>query len=70
MSGPDNAHTGAPVVLHTHADANGNSGDDPHDEYDPKHNASNCSASTKDKKCSDDFLIQHFKPLALQKNII
>lgn len=44
MCGPYNTHSGSTVVLHAHADAYGNSSNDPHDEYDSKHDASDCCA--------------------------
>lgn len=37
----DDPHAGPPVVLHAHADADGDSCNDPHDEHDSKHDASN-----------------------------
>lgn len=40
----DDSHAGSPVVFHAHADAYGNSCNDPHDEHDSKHDASNRSA--------------------------
>lgn len=40
----DDSHAGPPVVFHAHADADGDSCNDPHDEHDSKHDASDCSA--------------------------
>lgn len=40
----DDTHTGPPVILHAHADAYGDSCNDPHDEHDSKHDTGNCSA--------------------------
>lgn len=40
----DGSHSGPPVVFHAHADAYGDSCNDPHDEHDSKHDASNCRA--------------------------
>lgn len=44
VGGPDDAHPGPTVVFHAHADTYGNSSNDPHDEYNSKHYASNCCA--------------------------
>lgn len=44
VRGPDDSDPCAPIVLHTHADADSNASDDPHDEHDSKHDAGNCSA--------------------------
>lgn len=44
VGGPDDPDSGPSVVLHAHADADGNTSNDPHDEHDPKHNAGNSSA--------------------------
>lgn len=41
VGGPDDAHPGPTVVFHAHADTYSNSSNDPHDEYDAKHYASN-----------------------------
>lgn len=40
----DDSHAGPPVVFHAHADADGDSCNDPHDEHDSKHDASDRSA--------------------------
>lgn len=44
VGGPDDSHPGPAVVFHAHADAYGDSSNDPHDKYDSKHDASNCRA--------------------------
>lgn len=41
MGGPDDTHPGSAVVFHAHADTYGNSSNDPHDEYNSKHDAGN-----------------------------
>lgn len=46
----DDPHAGPPVVLHAHADADGDSCNDPHDEHDSKHDASNRRAPEKENK--------------------
>lgn len=41
VGSPDDPHPGPSAVLHTHADAYGNSSNDPHDKYDSEHDAGN-----------------------------
>lgn len=50
----DDTHPGPPVILHAHADAYGNPCNDPHDEHNSKHDASNCSAPGKGDKSTSD----------------
>lgn len=50
VGGPDDAHPGPTVVFHAHADTYSNSSNDPHDEYDAKHYASNGCAPKKEKQ--------------------
>lgn len=50
VGGPDDAHPGPTVVFHAHADTYGNPSNDPHDEYNSKHDASNCGAPKKEKQ--------------------
>lgn len=50
VGGPDDAHPGPTVVFHTHTDTYGNSSDDPHNEYNSKHYASNCRAPKKGRQ--------------------
>lgn len=50
VGGSDDTHPGVPVVFHAHADANGNSSNDPHDEHDSKDDASNCGAPERTNK--------------------
>lgn len=65
VSGPDDAHSGPSVVLHAHADADGDARNDSHDKHDPEHNASNCSAPKEKIKvrfqrkfCKDSLIFQ------------
>lgn len=50
MGSPDDPHPGPSAVLHTHADAYGNSSNDPHDKYDSEHDAGNGCAPKKEKE--------------------
>lgn len=51
---PDDPHSGATVVLHAHADADGNPGNHAHDEYDAENNSSYCRASARGMEiCSE-----------------
>lgn len=56
VGGPDDSYPGPAVVFHAHADAYGDSSNDPHDKYDSKHDASNCRAPKMGKqKARKDF---------------
>lgn len=49
VRGADDAHPGPAVVLHTHADTDGDPSNDPHDEHDSKHDPGNRGAPTQEK---------------------
>lgn len=50
MGRSEDTNPGPPVILHAHADTYGDSCNDPHDEHDSKHDASNRGAPEKENR--------------------